>query len=195
MSKRLIPADKETAKKIKAMLPKASNSIEHKRIMIMVVYMWWENMTQIQKILKVSGETVKKTVQKYIANQETFYKTNLKWRQYSPEKKKLLIEISDLIKKSEKENENIDIPDVNRIINNKYWIEKLNYHQTRSLVRRGLNMNYQKPFVTNIKKPTNAEEILMERFTEAVVKVWLETKTLDENGILNKKTKFWTDAV
>jgi hypothetical protein len=77
-------------------------------------------MTQIQKTLKVSGETVKKTVKRYIADQETFYKTNLKGRQYSEEKQKLLNEINELITESEKKKENIDIIDVNRIINKKY---------------------------------------------------------------------------
>lgn len=191
MSNRLIPADNKISKKIKAMLTKAGNSIETKRIMIMIAYMWWENMTQIQKTLKVSGETVKKTVKRYIADQETFYKTNLKGRQYSEEKQKLLNEINELITESEKKKENIDIIDVNRIINKKYWIEKLNYHQTRSLVRRTLKMNYQKPFVTNINQPSNAQEMLMDRFTEALAQIWLATNTLDEKDILNKKTKFW----
>jgi transposase len=195
MSNRLLPVDHQIAKNLKAMLPKAKNSIETKRITIMVIYMWWANIPTTKKILKVSSSTVENTVKKYIIDQENFYKTNLKGRQYSDEKKVLLAEISELVKKSDKDNENIDIPDVNRIINKRYWIEKLDYHQTRSLVRSVLKMNYQKPFVTNIKKPTNAEEILMERFTEAVIKVWLETNTLDEKDILNKKTKFWVIAL
>lgn len=191
MSKRLIPADQQIAKKLKSMLPEAKNSIESKRIMIMVVYMWWANMPETKKILKVSSSTIEKTVRRYLINQEWFYKTNLKGRQYSDEKKILLSEITELIKESDAKEENIDILDVNRTINNKYWMQKLDYHQTWSLVRGALKMNYQKPFVKNIKQPINAQEILMERFTEAIIHIWLETKTLDEKDILNKKTKFW----
>ena len=76
-----------------------------------------------------------------------------------------------MIVKAEKEEENIDILDVNKSINKKYGMQKLDYHQTRWLVRRAINANYQKPYVKNYKQPEGAKEILNERFTDALLEI------------------------
>ena len=195
MAKRLIEANIEESKNTKKLLNECKNSVESKRVMIMVVYLWGSNTTETRKSLQVSSWTVEKVVRLYIANKTSFYKTNLKWRQLTDDKKELLWKISWMIIKSNKAEENIDILDVNRTINREYGMQKLDYHQTRWLVRKVLDANYQKPYVKNYKQPDNAEQILNDRLTKALIDVWSKTNTIDAEDIKNKKTKFWTFSV
>ena len=193
MAKRLIEANIEESKNTKKLLNECKNSVDSKRVMIMVVYLWGSNTTETRKSLQVSSWTVEKVVRLYIANKTSFYKTNLKWRQLTDDKKELLWKISWMIIKSNKAEENIDILDVNRTINREYGMQKLDYHQTRWLVRKVLDANYQKPYVKNYKQPDNAEQILNDRLTKALIDVWSKTNTIDAEDI--KNTKFWTFSV
>lgn len=191
MANRLIPASNEKAKEIKKMLPLAKNSIESKRIMIMCVYIWGKNVAETKEILNVSSKTVEENIQRYIDDESWFYKTNYKWRQLTNERKVLEFEVTEMIEKAAREKENVDILDVNKSINRKYGMQKLDYHQTRWLVRRVINANYQKPYVKNHKQPEGAKEILNERFTDALLEIWTKTNTIDGQDIKNKKTKNW----
>ncbi len=190
MSFRKIPVNIEEVKRLKKELKNAKNSIETKRITILISYLWWLNIRQVVKALQVSSSTTEIVINKYIEDPHKFYLTNLKWKQMTKEKEDLKNEVSTLIVEANKKEENVDILDIQRTINKKYWVEKLNYHQARSLVRKCLKSNYQKPYVTNHKQPENAKEIFEERLTEWILHIWSQTKTFDEENIKNKKTKF-----
>ncbi len=190
MSFRKIPVNLEEVKRLKKEIKNAVNSIQIKRITIMISYLWWLNMNKTVKALKISSRTIENTINKYMEDPQKFYLTNLKWKQMTKEKEELKNEVNTLITETNAKEENIDILDIQRIINKKYWVEKLNYHQARSLIRRCLKSNYQKPYVTNHKQPENAKEIFEERLTEWILHIWIQTKTFDEKNIKNKKTKF-----
>ena len=188
--KRLLPVDIEETKVLKQQLNVAKNNVERKRITIAILYMWGESMEEVSVSLHVSFWTVSWTMRAYKADKDNFYKTKFKWRKLSKEKEKLTIEVKSIIETSNKNSENLDIQDVRRMINRKYQKEVLTYHQAWELIRKKLHSNYQKPYVKSHKQAENAEEILKERLTQAVVEVWVAEKlVIDGKDIKNKKTK------
>lgn len=191
---RLLPQNISETKRLKTILKDAKNSVESRRIMIAIVYMGGKNMEETCSALQTSFWTVSTTMRAYKKDKVSFYKTAFKGRMLSKEKIELKNEVEKMIIEAETKQENIDIQDVRRIINKKYKKEILTYHQAWSLVRMRLRSNYQKPYVKSHKQPENAEDILKERFTEALIKIGLEEKLIDGRDIKNKKTKSWTNT-
>lgn len=190
MANRLIPANENKVKELKKLLPLAKNSFESKRIMIMCVYMWGKNIWETRAIMNVSSKTVEENVHRYNKDEIWFYKTHYTWRKLTKEREELQSDVHALIIESENTESNIDILDVSRTINRKYWIQKLDYHQARWLVRRALHANYQKPYVTSHKQSENAKELFEASLNDWVICIWSKTKTFDEESVKNKKTKF-----
>lgn len=189
--KRLIPVDVNAAKELKNLLKEAKNNAERKRINIMAVYLWWQWIEAVSKILHVSMWTVSLLANKYKECRKDFFRTKYVWRKRTPEREKIKEEIEELIKQAKEKDENLDIMDIRDMINKKHKEEVLTYHQAWEFTRKVLNLNYQKPYVRNHKQAENAKEILQERLTEAIVKVGEERKIIDAWAIKNKKTKIW----
>jgi len=189
--KRKVPASKIKAKELKLLLKNCRNSIEQKRIQIVITYLLWNDIENTTKILWVSIRTVQKVVDLYSKDETNFYKTNYKWKIETEERKNLKSEIQELVEEWINKNSFFDINNILRTINKKHNKEVTNYHWMRWIIRKYLDYNYQKPFVTNKKKPKFAEEIIKGRLTKAIIKVWLNEFDIGSSAIKNKKTKFW----
>ncbi len=194
---RKIPVQKDTAKQLKKMLKCSNNSTELKRINIMIVYLGWENSSRTSEILWVSKWTVQNVITKYVNDPKWFYKTNYKGKIETEERKELKKKTKDLVETMLSKEENPDINKILREINRIYSKKNkgepiINYHWMRRILRKYFKYNYQKPFVKNNKQPENAEEIVKERLTEAIIEIQVEENfDVDTVAIKNKKTKFW----
>ena len=189
MSKRKLPMNKEKSKELKKMLVKARNNTERIRISIMVEYLKWKNTVQVSEWLWISHWTVCVALNKYINQWESnFYKTNYKWTIESEEHKEVKKEIEKMIKKSKNP---MDINDIKKELN-KQW-KDYDYHKVRWFIRKRMNYNYQKPYVTNTKQSEHAGEIIEGRLSKAIYEIALEEREIDAEAIKNKKTKIWRD--
>ena len=186
MANRKLPVNQDEAGRVKKKLRKARNNTERVRIEIMVKYFKWKNSREVSEGLWISKSTVQNAIDKYIELWiDEFYKTKHKGR---PESKRS-IEAKQKIKKMIKEKKGeIDINDVKRELN-KDWSE-FGYRTIWWLVRKQLECNYQKPFVTNSKQSEYAKEIAEGRLRKAVIEVWIEERKVDAKSVKNKKTKF-----
>jgi len=189
--KRRVPVNKVKVKELKLLLKNCKNSTEQKRIQIMVVYLWWKDSSITANILNVSKQTVQNTIDRYMEDEDNFYKTNYKWKIETKERKKLKLEVKELVEEWIEKEKFHDINGILRTINKRYDKEVTNYHWMRWIIREALGYNYQKPFVRNKKKPEYAKEIIKGRLTKAIIKVWLNELDVDSFAIKNKKTKFW----
>lgn len=187
---RKLPKDTEKAKELKKRLKECTNSIESKRMNIMIVYLNWSNVVEVQNTLWVSWYTVIQTINRYIEDQDNFYKTKYPWRPKSNEWKTIEERINKIIVDAYEKWEYLDIHWIQERYNKKYKKSKiLNYRQTWTVVRERLKYKYQKPYIVDKRKPENAEKIVKERIREAIEKVakkeWIEVKRLK-----NKKIDF-----
>ena len=190
MTKRKIAPNPEEVKRLKKELKNAKNSIESKRIMIMITYLWWKGMNQTSKILSTSSDTVKKTISRYIENKYDFYKTNYTWRKTSEKSKKIMNELNKLVEEKINKWEYVDIKDIEKEYNRKNK-EKLSYFKVWWYLRERLWYNYQKPYIKDKRQPENAEEIAKWRLTKEIIRIWIEEKEIDAYAIKNKKNIFW----
>ena len=188
--KRLVEINKEEAKELKKKLKEAKNSVEAKRIMIMINYLRWSNTDKVVKNLWVSKWTVLNTIHAYIKDKENFYKTNFTWKRASNKSKKIKERIKDIIEDKLNKWELVDIKDVEEEYNKKSE-EKLEYHQVWWYIRKVLWYNYQKPEVKDKRQDEHAKEIFKWRLTKAIIEIWIEEKKIDAYAIKNKKTIFW----
>jgi len=76
---RKIQSSKSEVRKLKKLLDFVHKSTEIKRINIMIEYLSGSNMEVVYKKLRCSKETISKTIQWYLNDKESFYKTNHKW--------------------------------------------------------------------------------------------------------------------
>jgi len=189
--KRKIPVNIEEVKKLKLLLKNCKNSVEQKRVQIMIVYLWWKSADNTAYILNISKWTVQNVTDLYIKDKENFYKTNYKWKVETEERKKLKLEVKELVEEWINKNKFFDINGILRTINKRYNKEVTNYHWMRWIIREALAYNYQKPSVRNQKKPKFAEEIIKGRLTKAIIQVWLKEVDVDSFAIKNKKNKFF----
>jgi hypothetical protein len=187
--KRKIEVDLVKAKEVKNLLKLCKNDIERKRITIMSVYLWWKDTDKTASILWVSVWTVTRTIALYIEAPEWFYKTSYKGKIVTDERKKLKEEVKAYVEKKIENMENIDINWVLRDLNKKNNKETTTYNWMRRILRKNLNYNYHKPFVTNQKQSEHAEKVVKWRLTKAILEVALEEKNIDAESIKNKKTK------
>lgn len=187
--KRIILVDAIKAKGIKSLYANCKNEVERKRITIISVYLWWKDTKQTAKILWVSVWTVTSTIALYRQDPEWFYKTNYKGKIVSEKRKKLKEEIKEYVEKKIENMENIDINCVLRDMNKKHNEEVTTYNWIRWILRKDLQYNYHKPFVTNKKQSDHAEKIIKWRLTKSILEVALEEKNIDAQSIKNKKTK------
>ena len=188
--KRKIPADPEKVKKLRKKLKDCKNSIESKRMNIMIVYLNWADIEKTAKILWISKATIRRTTNRYVEDEEWFYKTKFRGRVESEKKKELKQEVKEVVERRIDKWEYIDINDVVRRINKMHKKEVIDYNTARLILRRGLKYNYQKPFIRNKKSSKHAKEIVKGRLTKAIIKVWLEERDIDAEAIKNKKRKF-----
>jgi len=188
--KRLVEVNKEKAKELKKKLKYTKNSVEAKRIMIMINYLMWNNSDEVVKNLWVSKQTVLNTIHAYIEDEENFYKTKFTWRRPSKKSEKIKRKLEDIIENKLNNWELVDIKDIEEEYNKKTE-EKLKYHQVWWYVRKVLWYNYQKPEVKDKRQSEYAEEIFKWRLTKAIIKIWIEEKEIDAYAIKNKKNFFW----
>ena len=74
---RLLSINKEEAIRLKNELKYVKNSIESKRINLMIVYLSTNiSWNKVWDMLKISHWTVSNTIKEYIKDPEKFYKTN-----------------------------------------------------------------------------------------------------------------------
>ncbi len=189
--KRKIPADKNKAKEVKRLLKECKNTIEQKRVNIMVVYLWWADMAWVYKALWGSKSTIENTIKKYLEDETTFYKTQYKGKIVTEERKNLKEQIREKVENSIEEGNHIDISDIVRHINKAYNKEVIDYQWVWRILRKFFWYNYQKPFVRNKKSSEYAKEIIKWRLTKTIIKVWLEENNIDAESIKNKKMKIW----
>lgn len=187
--KRLLEINKEEAKELKKKLKEAKNSVEAKRIMIMINYLRWSNTDKVVKNLWVSKWTVLNTIHAYIKDKENFYKTNFTWKRASKKSKKIKERIKNIIEDKLNKWELVDIKDIEEEYNKKSE-EKLEYYQVWWYIRKVLWYNYQKPEVKDKRQDEHAEEIFKWRLTKAIIEIWIEEKEIDAHAIKNKKTIF-----
>lgn len=189
---RKVPVQPTEVKRLKKLLKECKNSTENKRINIMIVYLWWKDNNKTSKILWVSKATVSKTIDRYIKDKKTFYKTNYKWKIETTERKQIKKEAKEIAEKMIENNENPDINWILRRINQKHQKEVLTYHWMWRILRKRHKYNYQKPFVKNKKQSKHAEKIVKWRLTKAVIEVQMEENIdVDPVAIKNKKIKIW----
>ena len=79
--RRKLPIDINKAKELKKKLKDCVNSIESKRLTIIIAYLNWSTIPQVQKTLWVSSDTICNNVKRYVEDPENFYKTKYPWRQ------------------------------------------------------------------------------------------------------------------
>lgn len=190
---RLIEPSIEKSKKVKKLLKNAKNQIETKRINIVATYLRLWSIEKVYKATWCWKWTIEKAIKWYKEDPENFYKTKYPWRQKSNEWKEIEDKINRIIEEREKKWLATDIETVREIFNRRYKnIKILNYSQARYVVRQKLNFSYQKPYITDSRKPDNAEEILKERIEEGFEKVdELEKQRLKDKWLQNKKMKNW----
>lgn len=191
MNKRKVPIDKEKAKQISKLFSKANNNAERKRIQVMVSYLNWLNYKKIIESWIANNTCIKITIERYIENENNFFKTNRTWRQYSNERDIITNEIEKIIKEESKKWHLIDIHTLRDIYNrrNKKW-KILKYKQVWYVVRKRLKLKYQKPYIKDKRRPIDAESILRSRIEEGYKKV-LEKEWFEENRLKNKKIWNW----
>ena len=194
MLRRKIEVNPEEVKRLKKELKNAKNSIESKRIMIMITYLWWKGMRQTARILNVSTDTVEKTVNRYIKDKYNFYKTNYRWRKVSEKSKRIMRKLNKLVEEKINKWEYVDIKDIEKEYNRKNE-EKLSYFKIWWYLRRRLRYNYQKPYIKDKRQPEQAEEILKWRLTKEIIRIWIEEREIDAYAIKNKKNIFWEDVI
>ena len=112
MGKRLIPVNKNEAKRLSKILKLGKNTVEVKRIMIMINYLNGNNTDEVAKSMSVSKQTVLNTIYRYKEDKENFYKTNFTWRRPTKESIRRKEEIKNIIEERLKKWELIDIKDV-----------------------------------------------------------------------------------
>ena len=194
---RKIPVQKDKVKELKKIFKNTKNTVESKRLNIMIVYLGWENSERTSEILWVSKSTVQTTINRYINDPKFFYKTKYKGKIETNDRKELKRETKKIVESMIDKAENPDINKIVRAINRKYkkknkWEPIINYHWMRWILRKNFKYNYQKPFVKNNKQPENAEDIVKERLTESIIEIQVEENIdVDNVAIKNKKTKFW----
>jgi len=189
MGKRLIPVNKEEAKRLKKMLKLGKNTVEIKRIMIMINYLNGNNTDEVVKNMWVSKQTVLNTIYRYKEDKENFYKTKFTGRRPTKESIKRKEEIKNIIEERLKKWELIDIKDVEEEYKRRTGKE-IKYKEVWRYIRKELKYNYQKPYVRDKRQPKEAEKIVKGRITKAIIKVWIEERIIDAESIKNKKTIF-----
>lgn len=182
MSKRLIPASKIEAKRIRKMMSRAKNNTEKKRIEIVAQYLWWSNMNKVTETMLISKSTVVNAVNRYKKSWDNFYKTKWKWRQEDEYHKKLAIQAREMVEWED----NVDINEVRRKLEKMNW-EEYGYEKIHWLIRRKLWYNYQKPFVTSNKQSEYAKEIAEWRLRKWLYQIAMEEWKIDAESVKNKK--------
>jgi len=187
--KRKIAVNKEEVKRLKKKLKDTKNTVEVKRLMIMIVYLWGQNTKQVSDTLKVSNQTVINTINKYIKNKEDFYKTSFTGRKISKKSENIRKKLELIVEEKLNKWEIIDIKDVADIYNRKEE-DKLEYYKVWWYLRKVIWYNYQKPYVKDKRQSEHAEEILRWRLTKAIIEIWKEEREIDAYAIKNKKNFF-----
>ncbi len=186
---RKLAIDKKEAQRLRKELRKAKNQTERMKITIVATYLWWKNTGQTASSLGTFQSTVLRAINGYISDKENFYKTKYKGKIQTEEMKNVLKDIKTFIDKCLIEKKPIDINDVKDYINKKYNKAILSYQTCWEIVRKKLNYNYQKPYVTSKKQPEHAKEIAHGRLRKAIYQVALAEWEIDAEAIKNKKTK------
>lgn len=191
MASRKLAIDKNESQRVKKELRNAKNQTEKMKITIVSMYLWWKNTEQTARSLGTFQSTVLRAINEYIADKEGFYKTNYKGKIPTEEMKNVVIDIKAFIDRCLKEKKPIDINDVKDYINKKYNKAILSYQTCWEIVRKKLDYNYQKPYVTSKKQSEHAKEIAHGRLRKAIYQVALAEWEIDAEAIKNKKTKIW----
>ena len=193
MGKRILEVNKKEAKELKKKLRYVKNSVEVKRIMIMVNYLNWYNTKEVGKNLSVSEWTVCNTLKAYKEDKDNFYKTRFTGRRPSKKSNEIKGKIEKIIEDKINKWEMIDLKDIEEEYNRKEK-DKVTYKQIWWYVRKRLWYNYQKPYVRDKRKSEYAEKIVKWRLTREIIKIWIEENKIDAESIKNKKTKFWQNS-
>jgi len=187
---RKIKGNISKSKELKKELKNARNSVEAKRIMIMINYLSWNNTDEVVKMIMVSKWTVMNTINKYIKDPKNFYKTSFTGKKRTNKSSKVIKKIEKIIEKKEKNKEYMDISDILYEYNRSTKEEKITYYKCWEIIRRILWYNYQKPYIEDTRQSEYAKEILSWRLRKAITKIWIEERLIDADDIKNKKTKF-----
>lgn len=179
------------AKELKKELKKAKNSVEAKRIMIMINYLSGNNTDEVVKMMIVGKSTVMNSINRYIKDPENFYKTKFTGKRRTKESNMIVKKIDKIIKKKEENKEYMDINDILEAYNRSSKGKKISYRKCWEIVRKVLRYNYQKPYIEDTRQSEYAKEILSGRLRKAITKIGIEEKLIDADDIKNKKTKFW----
>lgn len=179
MWRRALEVDIEKAKEVDNLLKEAKNNIERKRIMAMSAYLRWLSYIEIEKAWLWTDTVMSNIIKKYKINQTTFYKTNYNWKPISQERQIIYDRVREIIDNWLEKWDLLDLEEVQRRYNNKYWKHhRISYKQTWDIVRDRLKYKYQKPYIIDKRKPENADQILKERFEEAINEIaeqeWIE---------------------
>jgi len=177
--KRKIAVDQEKAKGIKTLLKSCKNDRERRRVLIVSVYLWGQDIEKTSAILWVWLKAVCDILNLYIKDPEWFYKTNYKGKIETQKRKNLKEEVRAYVEKKIDNMENIDINWVLRDINKTRDEEVTTYNWMRWILRKALQYNYHKPFVTNQKQSDHAQRIIKWRLTKSILEVALEEKHID----------------
>jgi len=190
---RKIEKNIKKAKELKKELKKAKNSVEAKRIMIMINYFSGNNTDEVVKMMVVGKSTVMNSINRYIKDPKWFYKTKFTGKRRTKESRKMINKIDKIIKKKEKNKEYMDISDILEVYNRSSKCKEITYNKCWGIIRRVLRYNYQKPYIEDTRQSKYAKEILSWRLRKAITKIGIEERLIDADDIKNKKTKFTED--
>lgn len=189
--KRKVEKSIEEAKRLKKEMKHAKNSVESKRIMIMINYLSWNNTDDVVKMMVVGKSTVLNAINAYIEDPKSFYKTKFTWRRRTKKSNEVINKIDKIIKKKEEKGEYMDINDILYTYNMSSKGKEITYKKCWKTIRQILWYNYQKPYIRDTRQSEYAEEILNGRIRKAITNVWIKEKMIDADDIKNKKTNFW----
>lgn len=189
MWKRLIEPSIEKSREVLKLIKYATNKTEIRRINLVSAYLRLWSIAEVKKILWSGTDSILASIKKYKEDPKGFYKTKYPWKKQSEEWRNIEDKINKIIEERSEKWLQTDIETVREIFNRRYKnIKILNYTQAWQVVRKRLKLPYQKPYITDSRKPKDAEEILKSRIKEWLGEVEkLEKQELKDKRLQNKK--------